>query len=355
MIPQLIVEIAFLKVDSLEQAASTLQNEILNVLQQAGLRVTEEAKVSSPSGTHFSLFLEPDGQLTIRIWAKLNRVSVDLLIPDLEKLLTIRENLEANFSKNFGSDSFNTIVLPRGIDLIALNDNNESLMIYKNPKILHKEKTSYQKLAVVDTDIYLRRVLTLDEKIQIANSHLDNYTPGLSDPVLDAAAASGKPAKILVIGGGDGRIMRYLLKKGTANNVIATVDIVEIDKRVIDICERFFDDSMSWQTDPHVNVFIEDAVKWVAQENNSDYDGVIVDCTDVDSAPSLQLFSVPFYQQLAKKLKPGAVFTQQCDVVESYAHQIKSKLEEAGWNKVSVAKIFTPEYMGDTYVCKAQK
>jgi spermidine synthase len=355
MVNQLIVEIAFLKVDSFEKAVDTLKTEILNVLQQAGLSVAQQSHVSASSGTHFTFFLEPETHVTLRAWTKLNRASIDIVFLDDEKLVAIRENLEVSFTKAFASSTFRSVILPRGIDLIALNDNKESIVIFKNPEILAKEQTPFQKLVVLDTHTYLGKCLTLDERTQIASGPIDNYTPGLADPVLAGLESLGKPGKLLIIGGGDGRVMRYFLQKDASKKLIDYIDMVEIDQKVIDVCEKHFDDISTWRNDPRAHLLIQDAVKWVAQEDKVEYDGVVVDCTDVDVAPSLQLFGITFYRQLMSKLRTGAVFTQQCDVDMAYAHQTHAKLVEAGWKKVAVVRVSTPEYMGDTFVCTAEK
>jgi spermidine synthase len=55
---------------------------------------------------------------------------------------------------------------------------------------------------------------------------------------------------LLIIGGGDGRICHHL--KQTYDQMIESVTIVEIDKLVSDVCDKYFEETVLFQ-DPKFN------------------------------------------------------------------------------------------------------
>ena len=65
--------------------------------------------------------------------------------------------------------------------------------------------------------------------------------------------------KVLVIGAGDGGTVRELTKYHT----IEQIDMVEIDKMVVDVCKEFFPQTASKLDDPRVNLYFEDGLKFV--------------------------------------------------------------------------------------------
>lgn len=86
-----------------------------------------------------------------------------------------------------------------------------------------------------------------------------------------------KENNVLVIGGGDGGAIRELLKYSTVKNI----DLVEIDKEVIDVCVKQFPQIASGFQDNRVHVTIEDGYEYVNKyEKTKKYDLIVVDSTE---------------------------------------------------------------------------
>jgi spermidine synthase len=81
--------------------------------------------------------------------------------------------------------------------------------------------------------------------------------------------------RVLIIGGGDGGALRELCKYKT----LESIDIVEIDKKVVDVCKEYLPFTACGFDDARVNVFYQDGLKFVRKSQN-DYDLIIVDSTD---------------------------------------------------------------------------
>lgn len=111
--------------------------------------------------------------------------------------------------------------------------------------------------------------------------------------------------KVLVIGAGDGGTIRELARYST----IEQIDMVEIDKKVVDIALEFFPITSSSLKDPRVHLYFEDGLKFVRTREN-EYDLIIVDSTD-PFGPGEGLFTREFYGNCFKALKEDGILVNQ--------------------------------------------
>jgi spermidine synthase len=110
---------------------------------------------------------------------------------------------------------------------------------------------------------------------------------------------------ILVIGAGDGGVMRELSKY----EQIKKIDVAEIDSEVVRLCKEFLPQTAIGFEDPRVNIFYEDGLKFVRSHDN-EYDIIIVDSTD-PFGPGEGLFSKEFYGNCFKALTANGILINQ--------------------------------------------
>lgn len=167
--------------------------------------------------------------------------------------------------------------------------------------------TDYQKVQVFQTERW-GRVLVLDGIVQTTERDEFIYHEMLTHvPMLACASAR----RVLIVGGGDGGILREVLKHD-----IEHVDMVEIDRGVVDLCIAHMpslNDGGRVFQDPRAAVVIEDAFEFLGRERRA-YDVIIVDSTDPVAAGEV-LFSETFYGLCRDALKPGGVLALQDGVV----------------------------------------
>lgn len=176
-------------------------------------------------------------------------------------------------------------------------------------KQLASVQSQYQLIEVYDTPA-LGRMLFLDRHVQLAEIDERAYHESLVHvPLLNIES----PTRALVIGGGDGAVLREVLK----HDSIEHVDLVDIDKEVIEVSRRhlpFLNEGVF--EDTRVHVHIQDAFEFVQLEREP-YDLIVVDCTDVyeeeDGALSEQLFTEPFYRKLLEMLSDSGFVISQAD------------------------------------------
>lgn len=131
--------------------------------------------------------------------------------------------------------------------------------------------------------------------------------------------AHGSAKRVLIIGGGDGGILREVCKHPTIEHVTQ----VEIDQAVIDMCKEYLPaHSDGAFEDPRAQIVIADGMDYVATTSEK-YDVVISDCTD-PVGPGEVLFSSLFYENCKRVLNDGGVFVAQNGVAYMQIDEVKT-------------------------------
>jgi len=169
-------------------------------------------------------------------------------------------------------------------------------------RIQYHEETDLQDLVIFDTPSF-GRVMALDGIIQVTTKDEFVYHEMMTHvPIL----AKGDVTDVLIIGGGDGGILREVLRHQTVRHAT----MVEIDRTVVDLClEHLPEISAGAFDDPRAELIITDGVKYVA-ETDKRFDVVIVDSTD-PVGPGEVLFTESFYADCHRVLKDGGVLVTQ--------------------------------------------
>lgn len=170
-------------------------------------------------------------------------------------------------------------------------------------------RSEFQQIEIFQTPAF-GKALLLDRHIQLTELDERAYHESLAQvPLLNACHAR----RVLVVGGGDGGVLREVLKHPSVQHV----DLVEIDREVIELCRRHmpFLNKGAFE-DPRTKVSVRDAFDFV-QEDHAPYDLVVVDATDFyegeDGAISEQLFTEPFYRRLSELLSEQGIVVTQAD------------------------------------------
>ena len=166
---------------------------------------------------------------------------------------------------------------------------------------IHHEKTPYQVIDVYDS-FEFGRFFTLDgimmanEKDEFIYHEMIVHTPMSVHPNIK---------RVLIIGGGDGGSVRELAKYPT----IETIDVVEIDERVVRVCQTYFQTTAIGFDDPRVHLYFEDGLAYV-KKTVKIYDLIIVDSTD-PIGPGEGLFTQAFYEHCYQSLSSDGILINQ--------------------------------------------
>jgi len=172
----------------------------------------------------------------------------------------------------------------------------------KADRVLFDSETEHQRLIIFENADF-GRVMMLDGVVQVTTKDEFVYHEMMAHVPL---FAHGRAKKALIVGGGDGGVLREALK----HPELEQVTLCEIDHGVIDLCRQHFPEvSAGAYDDPRTRVVIADGTKFVA-ETDERFDVIMVDSTD-PIGPGAVLFTREFYADCARCLKPGGLLVTQ--------------------------------------------
>lgn len=151
------------------------------------------------------------------------------------------------------------------------------------------------------------RVMLLDGVVQITEGDEFVYQEMLTHvPLL----AHGAATNVLIIGAGDGGVLRRVLQ----HKAVAKAVMVEIDGEVIRLAKEYLPDIAgdAW-IDPRADVIVGDGIDYVRQAADASFDVIIVDSTDPIGVGEV-LFTDEFYANCARILTAGGLVVNQCGV-----------------------------------------
>ena len=168
---------------------------------------------------------------------------------------------------------------------------------------LYSAQSDFQKIDIIDTYEF-GRVLVIDNWTMVTEKDEFIYHEMITHVAL---ATNPNIKNVLVIGAGDGGTVREL----TRYNNIMKIDMVEIDKLVVDASIEHLPFTSCKLNDPRVNLYFEDGIKFVKDKKNL-YDLIIVDSTD-PIGPGEGLFTTEFYTNCFNALTEKGILINQCE------------------------------------------
>ncbi|HQT61853.1 MAG TPA: polyamine aminopropyltransferase, partial [Acidiphilium sp.] len=180
---------------------------------------------------------------------------------------------------------------------------------------LARTKSDFQDIAIFETEFH-GRVMMLDGIVQITEGDEFVYQEMLTHvPLL----AHGAARSVLIIGAGDGGVLRrVLMHKGVERAVM-----VEIDGEVIRLAKEFLPKiaGEAWN-DPRAEVIVGDGIDYVKKAADASFDVIIVDSTDPIGVGEV-LFTDDFYANCARILTARGLVVNQCGVPFMQADELR--------------------------------
>ena len=205
---------------------------------------------------------------------------------------------------------------PCALTMLQYNEfyNGQTGLTIGLKKLLFSEQSDYQLVEVFETATW-GNLMTIDGMVMLSDRDEFVYHEMISHV---AMFTHPNPGRVLIIGGGDGGTAREVLKHPS----VTTVDMVEIDKTVVDASKLHFPDVGDFEN-PKLNVLYEDGIAFIKNVKNP-YDVIIIDGSD-PVGPAEGLFEKEFYQYCFDALSDDGVLTAQTESpwVESYHPSMK--------------------------------
>ena len=152
------------------------------------------------------------------------------------------------------------------------------------------ESKEFGKILVVDGD------LMLTEKDEFIYHEMISHVPMAVHPQVE---------KILVIGGGDGGVVRELAKYDT----VEQIDVVEADPLLVEVCRKYFPQMACSLNDPRVHIYHEDGLRFIRSKSDA-YDLIIIDSPNPFGAGE-GLFTKEFYGNCFNALHEDGIMINQ--------------------------------------------
>lgn len=169
---------------------------------------------------------------------------------------------------------------------------------------IERSKSLYQYLDIFNYPILQNGVmkdatiLTLDTNFQFNTATEFFYHQAFAH----ASIAMNKkvPKKVLLLGGGDGLLLRELLKY----DGIESIDFIELDEKMLDLARgRFAKYNNNSLDNPKVKTQVNDGFYYLRNTTNK-YDAIFIDFPYPNSYDLARLYSVEFYTYVRKALNP---------------------------------------------------
>lgn len=146
--------------------------------------------------------------------------------------------------------------------------------------------------------LFLDGMVMTSEKDEFVYHEMVAHVPLFTHP---------NPENVLVVGGGDGGVIREILKHPS----VKKATLVDIDGKVIEYSKKFLPSIASGLEDARVEVIVGDGFMHIAESEN-EFDVIMVDSTE-PVGPAVNLFSKGFYAGISKALKEDGIFVAQSD------------------------------------------
>ncbi|SMN20682.1 similar to Saccharomyces cerevisiae YLR146C SPE4 Spermine synthase, required for the biosynthesis of spermine and also involved in biosynthesis of pantothenic acid [Maudiozyma saulgeensis] len=196
----------------------------------------------------------------------------------------------------------------------------------KVEKILYHAHSEFQDILVFKSTTY-GNVLVLDGIIQCTERDEFAYQEMITHIPL---YLHKNPKRVLVIGGGDGGVVRELLK----HECLTHITQVEIDETVIKLARKYFP-GMSYGLDnPRVQIKLCDGFKYLQDLANASveekYDVIITDSSDPEG-PAEEFFKDTYFKLLKNALKDNdsLIITQTSENIWLNINYLQNLLKAA--------------------------
>ena len=186
---------------------------------------------------------------------------------------------------------------------ISEQQSDDMILSLRASAVLLNEKSPYQDILLAETKEYGRMML-LDGAIQITERDEFCYSEMMAHVAL---CSHPDPKRVLIVGGGDGAVLREVLRHGG----VEKATLIDIDCSVIEASRRFLPTISVSLDDPRADVQCLDAMEYV-RNCRGEFDVAIVDSTDpVDFAAGL--YTSPFYRDIFSALGDNGMMIAQTE------------------------------------------
>jgi S-adenosylmethionine decarboxylase proenzyme len=209
---------------------------------------------------------------------------------------------------------------------------------YHIDKHLLSKRTKYQQLDIIDNSSF-GRMMFLDKDLQIAESDIHAYDVAMVLPIIER---KNKFEKVAILGGGDGGVLREVLKYKPK-----AAYMVEIDEEVIKAAKKFMPGvcKNAFQS-RRAHIIIDDANKFLDEKHG--FDAVIYDLTmhpEAITNVDRTVFLTQIFSKIKSNLnKKGMVSMQCCAEFDTETQKLLKKILPKYFKNLVFKTAFIPSF-----------
>ena len=208
-------------------------------------------------------------------------------------------------------------------------------------ELLASVQSDYQLIEAYQSPDF-GRILVIDGVVQLTERDEYIYHEMLAHVPLHIHP---DPQSVLIIGGGDGGLLREVAR----HPKVRDVTLVEIDPEVVRMSKDWFPTVSTGFDHPKANVMFGDGRDYLEAEAKQ-YDVILVDSTDPVGA-AVKLFEPRFYQLAASRLLEPGVFACQSESIYFHLDTVR-EVQKGLRNAFSRVDLYTaciPTYPGNLW------
>ena len=171
----------------------------------------------------------------------------------------------------------------------------------KVEQLLHHRRSRYQDILVFRSKTY-GNVLVLDGVIQCTERDEFSYQEMIANLPL---CSHPNPRKVLIIRGGDGGVLREVVKHPSVESVVQC----EINEDGIEVSKKFLPGMAIGYSSSKLTLHVGDGFEFMKQ-NQDAFDVIITDSSD-PMGPAESLFKESYYQLMKTALKEDGILCCQ--------------------------------------------
>lgn len=197
-------------------------------------------------------------------------------------------------------------------------------------------KSKYQFIDIYQPDPFDKseKVMAIDMNFQFSSQNEQYYHEAFVHIPLSMIQVN--PKRVLVLGGGDGLLIREILKHSEIENIVH----VELDEFVLDVAKnrKFFKElNRSSLEDPRVESIVGDAFYFL-RNNKKKFDAIFIDFPYPNSYNLARLYSIEFYRFVFQSLEANGFV-----VLDAPIHDKRSEIPTHEYGQVVVDNVFREE------------
>jgi len=207
-------------------------------------------------------------------------------------------------------------------------------------RVVFQGKSKYQDVLIFESKRY-GTVLVLDGAIQVTTLDECSYQEVMAHTPVQLIHSDKKIKRALVIGGGDGGVLRELEKYSD----IEEIHICEIDEMVIEMSKKHLKQCAIGYDDSRVQVHIEDGFLFLERciKNGELFDVIVSDLSD-PIGPAESVFNGGFIELLSQALHPehgvaclqGECFWLHSDLIQKLTEDGKKAFAHCQYASIAI-------------------